>query len=162
MVEDDPQKRLVRSINRRTVVEILAVMVCNSSPFVQGHLPSELKASSKPYDVGYKCGFYGHLAGYHHIDIFAPHQKYFGFSWKFEGMEKYYVFTVLPLGLKSSGYVFTKVLLPFVAHWWRKSIKIVVYLDDGLGLADDTSELSRLGGDQYVDYYYSVDIFTVV
>ncbi|XP_063426807.1 uncharacterized protein LOC134710382 [Mytilus trossulus] len=100
---------------------------------------------AKQYITNKSVGFLFDLkAGYHHIDIFAPHQKYLGFSWKFEGVEKYYVFTVLPFGLKSSGYVFTKVLRPLVAHWRRKGIKIVVYLDDGLGLADD-SEIIHIG-----------------
>ncbi|VDH97548.1 Hypothetical predicted protein [Mytilus galloprovincialis] len=102
---------------------------------------------AKQYITNKSVGFLFDLkAGYHHIDIFAPHQKYLGFSWKFEGVEKYYVFTVLPFGLKSSGYVFTKVLRPLVAHWRRKGIKIVVYLDDGLGLADD-SEVCKLHAD---------------
>lgn len=75
-------------------------------------------------------------SGYHHIDIFPNHQKYLGFSWKFGETIKYFVFTVLPFGLSSAGYIFTKVVRPLVAHWRKDGIKVTVYLDDGLGLAD--------------------------
>jgi len=43
--------------------------------------------------------------GYHHIDIFPPHQTFLGFS--FNG--KYYCFSVLPFGASTSGFIFTKV-----------------------------------------------------
>ena len=76
-------------------------------------------------------------SGYHHIDIFNEHQQYLGFSWKLGGVTKFFVFTVLPFGLKSSGYIFTKVVRPLVKHWRKKGIKVVVYLDDGFGLADN-------------------------
>ncbi|VDI40756.1 Hypothetical predicted protein [Mytilus galloprovincialis] len=70
----------------------------------------------------------------HNSDIF---KKYLGFSWKLGGVTKFFVFTVLPFGLKSSGYIFTKVVRPLVKHWRKKGIKVVVYLDDGFGLADN-------------------------
>jgi hypothetical protein len=44
------------------------------------------------------------------------------------------VFTVLPFCLSSTGYIFTKVVRPMVAHWRKDGIKVTVYLDDGLGL----------------------------
>lgn len=75
-------------------------------------------------------------AGYHHINIFPNHQKYLGFSWKFGETVKYFVFTVLPFGLCSAGYVFTKVVRPLIAHWRKDGIKITVYLDYGLCLAE--------------------------
>jgi hypothetical protein len=34
-------------------------------------------------------------SGYHHIDIHPDHQKFLGFSWNFDGVQKYYVFNVL-------------------------------------------------------------------
>ena len=37
--------------------------------------------------------------GYHHIDLCSAQQDYFGFSWKINGVEKTFVFTVLPFGL---------------------------------------------------------------
>ena len=46
------------------------------------------------------------------------------------------VFAVLPFGLRSSGYIFTKVVRSLVKHWRKDGIKIVVNLDDGFGLAE--------------------------
>ncbi|VDI26255.1 Hypothetical predicted protein [Mytilus galloprovincialis] len=69
-------------------------------------------------------------SGYHHLNIFEQHQKYLGFSWKGE----FYVFTVLPFGLSSSGYIFTKTVRQLVKHWRKSSIKVAVYLDDGFGV----------------------------
>ena len=65
-------------------------------------------------------------SGYHHVDIFEEHQTYLGFSWIIEGIERYFVFTVLPFGLSSAPYIFTKVIRPLVAFWHSKGIKIYV------------------------------------
>ena len=72
--------------------------------------------------------------GYHHVDIFHDHQKYLGFSWLIDGKKKYFVFTVLPFGISTAPYVFTKVMRPLVKYWRSNGIKICVYLDDGLGV----------------------------
>lgn len=47
-------------------------------------------------------------SGYHHVDIHKSFQTYLGFRWKLNNVVKYFVFTVLPFGLKSSGYIFFK------------------------------------------------------
>jgi len=47
-------------------------------------------------------------------------------------MQKYCVFCVLPFGLSTACFVFTKLLCPLVKHWRSQGLKIVVYLDDGL------------------------------
>jgi len=70
-------------------------------------------------------------SGYHHIDIHPDHQKYIGFSFKIQGITRYFVFTCLPFGLSSAPHVFTKVIRPLVKSWRLKGYKIVVYLDDG-------------------------------
>ena len=67
--------------------------------------------------------------GYHHINIFPGHQTFLGFSIK----GKYYCFTVLPFGLSSAPFVFSKVLREMVKYWRSNSIKIVMFLDDGWG-----------------------------
>ena len=49
-------------------------------------------------------------SGYHHVEIFSPHQQYLGFSWNHQDtVTRYYVFTVLPFGLNSACYLFYKV-----------------------------------------------------
>ena len=69
---------------------------------------------------------------YHHIDIDENHQKYLGFSWKIDGKIRYFMFTVLPFGLCSGPFIFTKVMHIHVKFWRREGIKICVYIDDGL------------------------------
>lgn len=56
-------------------------------------------------------------------------RKYLGFKWK----EKYHVFNVLPFGISTAGYIFTKVLRDVVKFWRSKGHKVVMYLDDGIG-----------------------------
>jgi len=49
-------------------------------------------------------------SGYHHVNIHKSHWKYLGFAWdKGEG-KKYFCFKVLPFGLATTYYVFTKLL----------------------------------------------------
>lgn len=70
-------------------------------------------------------------SGYHHLDICFQQQTFLGFSWK--GV--YYCFTVLPFGLLSAPFIFTKCLKAMVKFWRQNAIDIVLYLDDGLGLS---------------------------
>lgn len=74
-------------------------------------------------------------SGYHHVDVSAGHQTYLGFYWE----QNYYCFTVLPFGLSSAPYIFTKCLRPLVKYWRSKFIDIVVYLDDGWGCSKTMS-----------------------
>ena len=67
-------------------------------------------------------------SGYHHVDIAAHHRKYLGFEWE----QQFYVFTVLPFGLASAPYVFTKLLRPMVRLWRSRGLKSLIYLDDGI------------------------------
>jgi hypothetical protein len=71
-------------------------------------------------------------SGYHHVDIAKEHWKYLGFSWK----NCYFTFTVLPFGLSSACYIFTKLVRPLVKYWRGKGLRIIVYLDDGLCAMD--------------------------
>ena len=74
--------------------------------------------------------------GYHHIDIDEQHQKYLGFSWKIKGQTRYFVFALLPFGLTSAPFLFTKVMRCLLTFWRAPGIKISVFIDDGLGSAD--------------------------
>ena len=40
----------------------------------------------------------------------------------------------MPFGLSTGPYIFTKVMRPLVKHWRSQAYRIVVYLDDGLGV----------------------------
>jgi len=70
-------------------------------------------------------------SGYHHVEIFHPHQKYLSFSWNLDGQASYFSFTVLPFGLTSGPYIFTKLLRPLIGFWRDFGIKIAVFIDDG-------------------------------
>ena len=76
-------------------------------------------------------------SGYHHIAILQEHQTLLGFSWVVNGIRKFFVFTVLPFGLSSAPYIFTKVVRVLVRYWRSHAVRITVYLDDGLGCARD-------------------------
>jgi len=43
---------------------------------------------------------------------------------------------VLPFGLSSAPYIFTKVLRPLVKFWRFNGVKMVIYLEDGCGTSD--------------------------
>ena len=78
-------------------------------------------------------------SGYHHIDIHKEHWKYLGFAWGEGPNTKYYVFCVLPFGLTTAPYLFTKLLRPLVKHWRGQGIRAIVYLDDGIVAAKGES-----------------------
>ena len=42
------------------------------------------------------------------------------------------MFTVLPFGLSTACYIFTKLMRPLVRYWRSRGLRIVVYLGDGL------------------------------
>ena len=75
--------------------------------------------------------------GYHHIEMDPDCIEYLGFSWEFNGRIRYFVFLVLPFGLTSASFLFTKVIRPLIKHWRRQSIKICCFIDDGCGSGDD-------------------------
>ena len=47
-------------------------------------------------------------SGYHHVDIYQQHWKYLGFAWGVGSNLNYHVFGVLPFGLATACYLFTK------------------------------------------------------
>jgi hypothetical protein len=78
-------------------------------------------------------------SGYHHVEISEQHQTFLGFSWRkpdFNG-EVFYVFTVLPFGLSTAPYIFTKLLKPLEKHWRSQGICIAIFLYDGWGTVQD-------------------------
>ena len=78
-------------------------------------------------------------SGCHHIEIFLDDQQFLGFSWTTRGVVKYFKFTVLPFGLATGPYIFTKLMRPLVKRWWASACKIVVCLDDGMGASHSFS-----------------------
>ena len=73
-------------------------------------------------------------SGYHHVEIFPDHRRFLAFSWDFgNGVLKHFQFAVLPFGLSSAPYLFTKLLRPVITSWRCKGIPMENFLDDGLG-----------------------------
>ena len=57
-------------------------------------------------------------SGYHHVDIFPEHRAFFTFSWEFDtDVARFFQFTVLPFGLSSAPFIFTKLLKPLETLW---------------------------------------------
>eukprot|EP00117_Sycon_ciliatum_P022902 scpid26163/ scgid19621/ Retrovirus-related Pol polyprotein from transposon gypsy; Reverse transcriptase; Endonuclease len=73
-------------------------------------------------------------SGYHHIAIAESHWRYLGFSWVTpQGKAAYYTFCVLPFGLSTAPYIFTKVTRVLVRRWRAMGIRCQLYMDDGSG-----------------------------
>ena len=62
--------------------------------------------------------------------FFHPHQQFLGFAWDFEGVTRYFTFSVLPFGLSTARFRFTKPLRPLVRIWRLMSHNCFLYLDD--------------------------------
>lgn len=77
-------------------------------------------------------------SAYHHIDIFMPHTEYLGFCWENgNGSVIYYKFLVLPFGISTAPYVYTKVCRPLIAKWRGEGKLVLMFLDDGYGCGKD-------------------------
>ena len=70
------------------------------------------------------------ITGYRHVDILPPHRKFLGVSWTLAGEKKWFVLSILPFGLASTPYVFTRIQKALVKHWREQGIRIFTYLDD--------------------------------
>ena len=53
------------------------------------------------------------------------------------------MFTVLPFGLATACYVFTKIVRPLVRYWRGQGLRAVVYLDDGIIAVEGEEAASR-------------------
>ena len=71
-------------------------------------------------------------SGYHHVDVHPDYHKFLGFQWEIKGVLNYFVFTVLPFGLSTACYLFTKLLRPLIRYWRGHGLKAIIYLDDGI------------------------------
>ncbi|KAK3096540.1 hypothetical protein FSP39_001138 [Pinctada imbricata] len=85
-------------------------------------------------------------SAYHHLSIHDSQRKYLGFACHFSGDDKirYFVFNVLPFGISSASHIFTKLMRQVVMYLRTDGIKIVLYLDDGLGGANSYAAAKEL------------------
>jgi len=75
-------------------------------------------------------------SGFSHVKVAHRFRKYLGFRW---GDQNYH-YRVLPFGLASSPYLFSKMLLPAVQRLRQEGVKIFVYVDDILIVADSAQQ----------------------
>ena len=78
-------------------------------------------------------------SGYHHVDIHKDCWPYLGFSWSHGLTRRWYMFRVLPFGLSTACYVFTKVMRPLVKRWRSSGFKCIIYIDDGICVSPSES-----------------------
>ena len=80
-------------------------------------------------------------AGYHHVDMHPSQHCLLGFAYPdYNGKHRFFTFKVLPFGLSSAGFIFTKVLRVLIKHWRAQMIRVVTFFDDGLGTAQSIQE----------------------
>ena len=72
---------------------------------------------------------------YFTVPVWKNHQKFLRFVWK----ETMYEFACLPFGLSSAPRVFTKLMKPVVAQLRKQGIRLIIYLDDILIMAETES-----------------------
>ena len=115
----------------RLVVHILGTFYCHLVCFQFKY--EDLRSLSQVLQEGHWFFTWDLKSGYHHVDIFPEHQKYLGFAWPFSGGLRYFTFAVLPFGLSSACFCFTKLLRPVLIAGDLWGITLFVYLDDGVG-----------------------------
>ena len=104
----------------------------------------DTRTAREMFDTGYFLFSFDLKSAYHHIEIFDGHRKYLGFHWEHEGQTKYYVFNVLPFGISSAAFIFTKVLRKVIQYWRSVGIKVLMYLDDGLAGSKSYTEAESM------------------
>ena len=102
--------------------------------FKQQFKCEDVKVALKVLSKGFYLFKFDLKSSYHHVEIFPDHRRFLAFSWDFgNGVLKHFQFAVLPFGLSSAPYLFTKLLRPVITSWRCKGIPMENFLDDGLG-----------------------------
>ena len=131
-------------VNPLTVVEgkklrlVLDLRYVNSLIECPRFKYEDLRTLSEIFELGFFFFTFDLESGYHHVGIVTHHQQLLGFSWLFSnGKRRYFTFRVLPFGLSSACYLFTKLLRPLVTRWRSMGHVSLVYIDDGISGASD-------------------------
>jgi hypothetical protein len=72
-------------------------------------------------------------SAYHHIKIAESDQQFLGIAWN-HGLgagTEFYIFTVLPFGLKSAAHAITRLTRSLMIYFHSLGIRISIYIDDG-------------------------------
>ena len=73
-------------------------------------------------------------SGFFHIPVHTDHQELLGFKFQ----NTYFKWTVLPFGHCCSPYFFAKTIRPIIAYLRTLGLKVVVYVDDFILVANET------------------------
>ena len=71
-------------------------------------------------------------SAYNHVRVHPDHWGLLGFEWR----GKWFVYCVLPFGLATAPFMFTKITRPLRQFWREQGINIAMMLDDALGGAE--------------------------
>ena len=113
---------------------ILDLRHVNAFVYKQKFTCENLFVATQTYDKGFYLFKFDLKSGYHHIEIFPEHRKFHTFFWDFgTGIFRYFQFCILPFGLSSAPFIFTKMLKPLQKSWRCRGIPIAIFLNDGLG-----------------------------
>ena len=113
----------------RLVIDLRHVNACLVKPKFRYE---DLRSLSKVFQRGFWFVTWDLKSGYHHVDIYEPHQTYLGFAWPYLGTQRYFAFTVLPFGLSTTCNCFIKLLRPLLHRWRLLNFNCFLYLDDGI------------------------------
>ena len=93
---------------------ILDLRHVNAFVYKQKFKCEDLSVATQIFDKDYYLFKFDLKSGYHLIEIFPEHRKYLAFAWDFgTGKFRYFQFCVLPFGLSSAPFIFTRFLNRF-------------------------------------------------
>jgi len=85
------------------------------------------------------CWFFNwyFTSGYHHVSINPIQCKYLGFAFHWPVIrQRFFEFMLLPFGLNSASYLFTKLTRPLIKYWRSQGLNVFIYIDDSLPVFD--------------------------
>ena len=100
----------------------------------------DLKVALQFFEKGNFVFAFDLKSAYHNIELQEDFRQYYSFKWELDGVIKYFQFNVLVFGDAEAPYVCSKVLRQPVKYWRKQGIRIVLYLDDGIGGSCSFSE----------------------
>ena len=123
---------------------VLDCRVINQCLFKYKFCMEDMSCARNMFKQGdYLCTF-DLRSAYHHISINEFHRIYLGFAHDEGSVKNYYNFNVLPFGISTAGYIFTKLLRNVINHWRSQGHKIILFLDDGILGADSYENCQNL------------------
>lgn len=121
-VRDDGKKRLVLDLRH-----------VNPHLFKYKFRCEDIETPKHLFQKGFFLYTFDIKSAYHHVEIFPDHRCFLGFQWHYNGKSRFFVFNVLPFGLSTAPYIFTKLLKPVVSSWRSLGKAVCMFLDDGIG-----------------------------